>query len=51
MVCEALRNRRSQQLEKAREVLATNPMLPMTPEEIQAEIDGYRAQLRRAAGS
>lgn len=51
MVREALRNRRTQQLEKARHVLAAYPMPPMTPEEIQAEIDAYRAQLHRATGS
>ncbi|OGG46650.1 MAG: hypothetical protein A3F84_24085 [Candidatus Handelsmanbacteria bacterium RIFCSPLOWO2_12_FULL_64_10] len=34
IVREALRNRRLQQLEKAREVLAANPIPPMTPEEI-----------------
>ena len=34
---------------KAREVLATNPLPPMTSEEIQAEIDAYRAEVRRAA--
>src|SRR3972149_11148156 len=48
---EALGNRRTQQLEQAREVLAANPIPPMTPEEIQAEIDAYRAQMRRATGS
>jgi hypothetical protein len=36
---------------KAREVLAARPLAPMTPEEIQAEIDAYRAEQRRAAGA
>ena len=51
IVREALRNKRAQQLDKARDVLAANPIPPMTPEEIQAEIDAYRAQMRRATGS
>jgi hypothetical protein len=29
-------------------LLAANPLPPMTPEEIQAEIDAYRAEARRA---
>jgi len=33
MVREALRNRRTQQLEQARDVLAANPLPPMTTEE------------------
>jgi len=33
MVREALRNRRMQQLEQARDVLAANPLPPMTNEE------------------
>lgn len=36
---------------KARKVLAARPLAPMTPEEIQAEIDAYRAEQRRAAGA
>ncbi len=48
---EALRARRVERLTAVRESLATNPLPPMTPEEIQAEIDAYRAQVRRASGS
>jgi hypothetical protein len=47
MLREALLARRVEDLGKAREVLAANPLLPMTPEEIQAEIDAYRADVRR----
>jgi hypothetical protein len=50
MVREALLARRVDSLAEAREVLAANPLPPMTPEEIQAEIDAYRADVRRAAG-
>jgi hypothetical protein len=48
MVREALLARRVDDLAKARDVLAANPLPPMTPEEIQAEIDAYRADVRRA---
>lgn len=48
---EALRAKRVEKLAAAREVLAANPLPPMTPEEIQAEIDAYRAEVRRAAGT
>lgn len=48
---EALRARRVERLTAVRETLAANPLPPMTPEEIQAEIDAYRAQVRRASGS
>lgn len=51
LVREALRTRRVERLVKAREKLAADPLPPMTPEEIQAEIDAYRAQVRRAAGA
>ena len=47
---EALRARRVDRLTAVRETLAANPLPPMTPEEIQAEIDDYRAQVRRAPG-
>jgi hypothetical protein len=50
IVREALQARRIERLGRAREVLAANPIPPMTPEEIQAEIDAYRAEQRRAAG-
>lgn len=49
MVREALLARRVESLAQARRVLAVNPLPPMTPEEIQAEIDAYRADVRRAA--
>jgi len=49
MVREALLARRVESLAQARQVLAANPVPPMTPEEIQAEIDAYRADVRRAA--
>lgn len=49
MVREALLARRVEGLVQARDVLAANPLPPMTPEEIQAEIDAYRAEVRRAA--
>jgi hypothetical protein len=49
MVREALLAKRVEDLVQARDVLATNPLPPMTPEEIQAEIDAYRAEVRRAA--
>jgi hypothetical protein len=51
LVREALLARRVDDLAKARDVLAANPLPPMTPEEIQAEIDAYRADVRRAARS
>ena len=51
MLREALRARRAEKLAAAREVLAANPLPPMTPEEIQVEIDAYRAEVRRAAGT
>ena len=47
---EALRTRRVERLTAVRESLAANPLPPMTPEEIQAEIDDYRTQVRRASG-
>jgi len=49
MVREALLAKRVESLAQARQVLAANPLPPMTPEEIQAEIDAYRADVRRAA--
>lgn len=48
---EALRTRRVERLTAVRETLAANRLPPMTSEEIQAEIDDYRAQARRASGS
>lgn len=51
LVREALRVKRVQHLSTVRTTLAANPLPPMTPEEIQAEIDAYRAQVRRASGA
>ena len=51
LVREALRARRGEHLAKTREKLAANPLPPMTAEEIQAEIDAYRADVRRAVGA
>ena len=51
MVRDALRAKRVERLSKAREKLAADPLPPMTPEEIQAEIDAYRAAVRRASGA
>jgi len=49
MVRTQLRAEGIEKLRQARQTLAANPLPPMTPEEIQAEIDAYRAE-RRAAG-
>ena len=51
LVREALRVRRVERLTSIRETLVADPLPPMTPEEIQAEIDAYRAQVRRASGA
>jgi hypothetical protein len=51
LVREALRAKRVERLSEVREKLAAEPLPPMTPEEIQAEIDAYRAQVRRASGT
>ena len=51
MVREALQVKRVDKLAGVRGALAANPLPPMTPEEIQAEIDAYRTEVRRAAGS
>ncbi|MBK6727209.1 MAG: hypothetical protein IPG63_08130 [Xanthomonadales bacterium] len=42
---------RIERLQAARAKLATAPLEPMTPEEIQAEIKAYRAEQRHATGS
>ncbi len=47
----ALRGERIEHMAQARERLAAQPLPPMTPEEIQAEIDAYRSESRRAAGT
>jgi hypothetical protein len=51
LVREALLRRRVENLGRAREVLAVDPLPPMVPEELQAEIDAYRSEIRRAARS
>jgi hypothetical protein len=51
MLREQLRAERIQQMKVARSKLAAEPLAPMTPEEISAEIDAYRTGQRRAAGS
>ena len=48
---EQLRAERIERLDAAREKLSSNPIPPMTADEIQAEIDAYRLGQRRAAGS
>jgi hypothetical protein len=51
MVREAMRKRRIDQLFESTQKLSVVPLPPMTPEEIQNEIDAYRRDIRRAAGS
>jgi hypothetical protein len=51
LVRDALRARRLQAFAEARKKLAADPLPPMTAGEIQAEIDAYRAESRRAAGA
>ena len=48
---EAVRNRRIARLAEARRKIAAAGIPPMTMEEIQAEIEAYRAEVRRAAGT
>ena len=48
---ERLRSERIERLKAARSALATQPLPPMTPEEISAEIEAYRSGQRCAAGS
>lgn len=47
----SLRDERIKRMDQARERLAAQPLPPMTPEEIQAEIDAYQSESRRAAGA
>lgn len=47
----ALRDERIERMAQTRNSLAAQPLPPMTPEEIQAEIDAYRSESRRAAGA
>jgi hypothetical protein len=48
---EQLRAERIERLQVARATLVAEPLAPMTPEEISAEIEAYRSEQRRAAGS
>ncbi len=48
---DRLRADRVERMRAAQAALDASPLSPMTPEEIQAEIDDYRATQRRAAGS
>jgi len=47
---DRLRATRIADFAKLRAVLRTNPIEPMTNEEINAEIEAYRAEQRRATG-
>ena len=47
----ALRNERIERMAQAREQLAAQPLPAMSPEEIQAEIEAYRAESRRVPGA
>lgn len=51
LVREELRTRRLARFDEARQALMRDPLAPMTSAEIQAEIDAYRAESRRAAGT
>jgi hypothetical protein len=51
MLREHLRAQALERLAAARRTLAAAPMDAMTPAEIQAEIDAYRSEQRRASGS
>jgi hypothetical protein len=51
MLRERLRAERIERMKAARATLTAEPLAPMTPEEISAEIDAYRTEQRRAAGS
>ncbi len=48
MIREGLRQERVDQLKAARVNLFSEPTVPMTPDEIAAEIAAYRAERRRA---
>lgn len=48
---ERLRAARVERMDAARAALTAEPLAPMTPEEISAEIAAYRGEQRRAAGS
>ena len=48
---QRLRAERIERLQTVRATLAVEPLEPMTPDEIAAEITAYRAEQRRAPGS
>ena len=48
---ERLRADRIERMKSARAMLVAEPLAPMTPEEVSAEIEAYRSEQRRAAGS
>jgi hypothetical protein len=48
---ERLREERTLRMKAARATLSAGPLEPMTPQEISAEINAYRTEQRRAAGS
>lgn len=48
---DRLRNDRTERMKSARAILAAEPLVPMTPQEIRSEIEAYRSEQRRAAGS
>jgi hypothetical protein len=50
MVRERLRADRVCAMQAARSRLMADPLPPMSPEEIRAEIEGHRAESQRAAG-
>lgn len=51
MLRERLRAERIERMKTARATLAAEPLAPLTPEEIGAEIEAYRSRPRRAQGS
>ncbi len=48
---ERLRAERLDRMQAARATLAAEPLAPITPRELDAEIEAYRSEQRRAAGS
>ncbi len=51
MLRDGLRQERINRMKSARTTLAAQPLEPMTPGELGAEISAYRGEQRRAAGS
>ena len=51
MLRETLRRQHIEELRQSMEKMAAADIPPMTMEEIQAEIDAYRREVRRAAGT